>query len=128
MEIYFDNSATTQVSDAAISAVTDAMKRTYGNPSSMHYKGVEAERVLNAAREVIAKSLHASEKEIFFTSGGTESNNWALAGGAAAHRRRGNHIITTAIEHPSVHEPLKRLAGEGFEITYLPVMPREGSA
>ena len=101
-EIYFDNSATTRCSREVCDAVMDAMRENYGNPSSRHLKGVEAERILRQAREEIASTLRCSEKEIFFTSGGTESDNWAVIGGASANKRSGMHLITTAVEHPAV--------------------------
>lgn len=121
MEAYLDNSATTPVSECAAHAVMQAMTREYGNPSSKHRKGVEAERLVREAREKIAATMHVSPDEIFFTSGGTESNNWALIGAARANRRAGNHIITTAVEHAAVLQPLSCLEEEGFEVTHLPV-------
>lgn len=124
MECYFDNSATTRVSENAIKTVTKVMAEDFGNPSSKHTKGVQSEAYLNDAREVLAKLLKVKEKEIIFTSGGTESNNMALIGTALANERAGRHIITTSIEHPSVLEPLRSLAErkvDPFEITYLPV-------
>ena len=120
-EVYFDNSATTQCSRLVVDTVTDAMTGTYGNPSSQHLKGVEAERIVRGAREKIAKSIRAGEKEIFFTSGGTESDNWALIGGAAAMQRYGTHLITTSIEHPAVLQTMQQLESRGFTVTYLPV-------
>ncbi len=121
MEAYLDNSATTQVSEAVGRVVLRAMTEEFGNPSSRHIKGVEAERLMKDAREKIAKTLRVEADEIYFTSGGTESNNWALAGAAFANRRSGNHIITTAVEHASVLQPLSMLADEGFRITHLKV-------
>ena len=121
MEIYFDNSATTVCTDEVRDAVLEAMKETYGNPSSRHLKGVEAERIMKASVKTIAATLHASEKEIFFTSGGTESDNWALIGAAMANRRAGTHLITTAIEHEAVQEPMRYLQEQGFSVTWLPV-------
>ena len=116
-----DNSATTRVSDEVVDIMTKVMKEDYGNPSSKHMKGVESERYLKDARERIAGILKCSEKDILFTSGGTESNNMALIGTAMANKRAGMHVITTAIEHASVLEPIKFLEKEGFEITYLTV-------
>lgn len=121
MEAYLDNSATTRCLESVRDVVVKTMMEDYGNPSSRHTKGVEAERYLREARETIAATMKVSEKEIFFTSGGTEANNWALIGGAMANRRAGNHVITTAIEHAAVIQPLLYLQEQGFEITYLPV-------
>ena len=121
MEIYLDNSATTRCSERVRDVVVSAMTEEYGNPSSQHLKGVEAERLLKHARETVAKTLHCREKEIFFTSGGTESNNWALIGAAMAGRRSGMHLITTAVEHASVLRPMRYLEEQGFRVTYLPV-------
>ena len=121
MESYLDNSATTRVDARVIELMTTVMAEDFGNPSSKHMKGVESEKYLRQAREIIAGILKVNEKEILFTSGGTESNNMALIGSAMANRRAGMHIITTAIEHASVLEPLKFLENEGFEITYLTV-------
>ncbi len=121
MEAYLDNSATTKASEAVKDIVVKTMTADYGNPSSMHQKGVDAERYVREARERIAKTLKVDDREIFFTSGGTESNNWALIGGALANRRAGNHIITTAVEHAAVLQPLTFLQEMGFRITFLPV-------
>ncbi len=124
MECYFDNSATTRVGENVIKTVTKVMTEDFGNPSSKHAKGVQSEVYLKDARQVLAKILKVKEKEILFTSGGTESNNMALIGTALANERAGRHIITTSIEHPSVLEPLRSLAErrvDPFEITYLPV-------
>lgn len=121
MEAYLDNSATTRCSDRAFALMQKVLLEDYGNPSSLHMKGVEAERYVKAAREKIAKTLKVTEKEIIFTSGGTESNNLAILGTAFANRRAGNRIITTAVEHASVANPMKFLEEEGFEVIYLPV-------
>lgn len=121
MEIYLDNSATTKCTPQVIEAVVRAMGEDYGNPSSQHLKGVEAERTLRSAREQIAATLKCKESEVFFTSGGTESDNWALIGGAMANRRAGNHLITTSVEHEAVLQTMKYLEGQGFRVTYLPV-------
>ena len=102
MEAYLDNSATTRCSKAAAEAMVKLLTVDYGNPSSLHMKGIEAENYINDAKKKIAKTLKVLEKEIFFTSGGTESNNWALIGSAFANKRAGKHIITTSIEHASV--------------------------
>ena len=120
-EVYLDNAATTAVCPAAREAVLSVLTDNYGNPSSLHRKGSDAEKVLREARETAAAGLHVKEKEIFFTSGGTESNNWAILGGARAKIRQGKHVITSAIEHPSVSESFRRLEQEGFELTVLPV-------
>ena len=101
--------------------MTKIMCEDYGNPSSMHLKGVEGEKYIRQAKEVIAKNLKVNEKEIFFTSGGTESDNLALIGCAMANRRRGNHLITTMIEHPAVLQTMQYLENLGFRVTYLPV-------
>lgn len=124
MEAYLDNSATTFVFDSVRDVMVRTMTADFGNPSSLHRKGVEAERYVKTARETIARQLKAEEKEIVFTSGGTESNNMALLGAAFANRRSGNHIITTGIEHASVANPVKFLAEQGFRVTYLPVDER----
>jgi cysteine desulfurase len=120
-EIYFDNSSTTVVSPEAARIVMKVMTEDYGNPSSMHLKGVAAEKYVREARVKIAKTLRAKENEIYFTSGGSESNNWALIGGALANRRAGNTILTSAFEHPAVSEPLKFLESQGFHIERIPV-------
>ena len=121
MEIYFDNSATTKCYDCVREIVVKTLTEDFGNPSSMHQKGVEGEKYLKEAAAIIAKVLKVNEKEIYFTSGGTESNNWSLIGGAMANKRAGNHIITTAIEHPAVSEPVRFLEEQGFRVTRLGV-------
>ena len=121
MEVYLDNSATTRSYDSVRELVGKVMCEDYGNPSSMHRKGMEAERYVREARENIARTLKVQDKEIIFTSGGTESNNMALIGGAMANKRAGNHIITTRIEHASVYNPLAFLESQGFSVTYLDV-------
>ncbi len=121
MEAYLDNSATTRCSDRACQVMVDLLTKDYGNPSSLHMKGIEAERFVETAKKKIAKTLRVSEKEIIFTSGGTESNNLAIIGAAMANRRAGNHIITTSIEHASVENPMEFLKEQGFDITYLSV-------
>ncbi|KAB0576981.1 cysteine desulfurase [Fusobacterium naviforme] len=123
-EIYFDNSATTRVSERVMELVVRTMREDYGNPSAKHSMGVRAERYVREAAERIARTLKVSAKEILFTSGGTESDNMALIGCALANQRAGRHIITTAIEHPAVYEPLLFLEGLGFEVTVLPVDER----
>lgn len=121
MEIYLDNSATTMVRPEVAKLMYEIMTKDYGNPSSMHIKGAQAERYLREAKEIFAGILKVSEKEIFFTSGGTEGDNMAIIGAALAGRRRGKHIITTVIEHPAVLESCAFLEKNGFEVTYLPV-------
>lgn len=121
MEIYFDNSATTRCCPEAAAAVMEALTGAYGNPSSMHHKGIEAERLLKNAASVLAGTLKVNEKNIIFTSGGTESDNLALFGAAQARCRAGRHIITSAVEHEAVLAPLRRLEKQGFELTVLPV-------
>lgn len=121
MEAYFDNAATTKVFDSVKDIVIKTMTEDYGNPSAKHRKGMEAENYIKEARSIIAKSMKVQEKEIIFTSGGSESNNMALIGTAQAYRRSGNHIISSSIEHASVYNPLGYLQEQGFEITYLPV-------
>lgn len=122
MEVYLDNSATTRAYPEVGELVYKVMCRDYGNPSSMHRKGVEAEHYVKDAKETIAKSLKVNAKEIFFTSGGTESDNLALIGVARANKRRGNHLITSSIEHPAILNTMRHLEEEeGFRVTYLPV-------
>lgn len=121
MEAYLDNAATTRVFDSVKDVMIEALVNDYGNTSSLHKKGIDAEKHVKNAKEVIAKSLKVDAKEILFTSGGTESNNLALIGTALANKRSGNHIITTRIEHASVHSPLLHLEENGFLVTYVPV-------
>ena len=120
-EIYLDNAATTRACEEAVAAMEKVLREDYGNPSSLHGKGIQAEQYLKEARKTIAKSVKCQEKEIIFTSGGTESNNLALFGGAYAKARRGKHIISTSIEHASVYNPLIFLEKQGYEVTYLSV-------
>ena len=121
MEAYFDNAATTRVYDSVCQVMMEAMQRDFGNPSSLHMKGVDAEHYIKDAKQTIAKVLKVEEKELIFTSGGTESNNMALIGAAYANQRAGKHLITTNIEHASVYNPMFYLESQGFEVTYLPV-------
>lgn len=121
MEVYLDNSATTACFRTVAELMLKLMCEDYGNPSSMHIKGMQAEQYLRYARNVIAKNLKVNEKEIFFTSGGTESDNLAIIGAAMAGHRAGNHLITTNVEHPAVLQPMKFLESQGFQVTYLPV-------
>lgn len=120
-EVYLDNSATTQAYDSVGDLVRKVMCEDYGNPSSMHAKGVTAEHYIKEAKETLAKLMKVQDKEIFFTSGGTESDNLALMGVARANRRRGNHLITSAIEHPAVINTMRHLEEEGYRVTFLPV-------
>ena len=121
MEIYLDNSATTRAFDEVAEIVKHTMCVDYGNPSSMHQKGVEAERYVKESKEIIARTLKVQEKEIFYTSGGTESDNWALMGAASANSRAGRHLITTKVEHPAILQTMEYLASIGYEVTYLTV-------
>lgn len=121
MEVYLDNSATTRVFPQVAELMTKIMCEDYGNPSSLHKKGVEAEQYLREARETLARIMKVSEKEILFTSGGTESDNMALRGCVKANSRRGNHIITTQVEHPAILNTAAYLESEGYRVTYLPV-------
>lgn len=121
MEAYLDNSATTSCSKAATEKMVELLTQDYGNPSSMHMKGVIAEKYITEAKKKIAKTLKVDEKELIFTSGGTESNNLAIIGSALANKRAGMHVITTSIEHASVTNPFIWLSENGFEVTYLGV-------
>ncbi len=121
MIAYLDNSATTPVLDSVKDIVVKTMISDYGNPSSMHGKGLDAERYIKEARAILAKILKAEENEIVFTSGGTEANNLALIGAAMANRRAGKHLITSSIEHASVRNVMNYLEEEGFSVTFLPV-------
>ncbi len=121
MEAYLDNSATTRALDCVADVVVKTMTEEFGNPSSRHQKGVEAEKYLRDARETVAKTLKVQERDIYFTSGGTEADNWALIGAALANRRAGNHLITTSVEHAAVLQTMQYLEEQGFRVTYLPV-------
>ena len=121
MEAYFDNSATTRCYPQVAQIVVKTMTEDFGNPSAMHQKGVEAEKYIRDTKEILARILKVKEKEIFFTSGGTESNNLALFGAAQANARSGKHVITTAVEHAAVGQPMERLAQMGYVVTVLPV-------
>lgn len=121
MVIYLDNSATTRPHPQVVETVRRAMESYYGNPSSLHHKGVEAESVLKQARAVAAQYLGCKPGEIIFTSGGTESNNTAIKGVAFQYQSRGKHIITSQVEHPAVYDVCKQMEGLGFLVTYLPV-------
>ena len=117
--IYLDNSATTQPSRACVDAMTELLTAAWGNPSSVHQLGIEAEKSLKTARKQVAQALGAEPERVFFTSGGTEADNWAISGAAERLGKRGRHIITTAVEHHAVLHPMQRLEARGFEVTYL---------
>lgn len=121
MEVYLDNSATTRVFQDVAELMKKLMCEDYGNPSSLHRKGVQAENHMRYAKETLANILKVNEKELFFTSGGTESDNLALIGCALANQRSGKHLITTQIEHPAVLQTMRYLESLGFRVTYLPV-------
>ena len=121
MEIYLDNSATTRCFPEVADLIHQILCEDYGNPSSMHHKGVEAESYVRDAKETLAKILKVNEKEILFTSGGTESDNIAIMGVAMANHRAGRHMITTSVEHPAILQTMKYMESQGFEVTYLDV-------
>lgn len=121
MEVYLDNSATTRVFPEVAELMTKIMCQDYGNSSSLHMKGVQAELYVREAKEILAHILKVKEKEIFFTSGGTEADNMAIIGCATANHRRGNHLITTQIEHPAVMQTMRYLENMGYRVTYLRV-------
>ena len=121
MEAYLDNSATTRCYESVAELVRKTMLEDYGNPSSMHRKGVEAEPACPRGAGEDCEDLKSGAEEIYFTSGGTESDNWALIGTALANQRKGRHLITTAIEHPAVSAPASFLEEQGFEVTRLGV-------
>lgn len=121
MEVYLDNSATTRCFQDSAELMVKILTESFGNPSSMHQKGVDAEKYITWAKQIISRELKVTEKEIYFTSGGTESNNLSILGVAMANNRRGKHLITTKIEHPSVKNPMLFLEKQGFEITWLSV-------
>lgn len=121
MFVYLDNSATTKPYDQVVDEMTKVLREDFGNPSSLHTLGIAAEKYVRGARKTFAQSIGATEEEVFFTSCGTESDNTALMGVAQARRRSGNKIITTAVEHPAILEPAKRLESMGFEVEYIGV-------
>ncbi|MEF9917006.1 MAG: cysteine desulfurase family protein [Lachnospiraceae bacterium] len=121
MEVYLDNSATTKCYEKVGDVVGQVMCKDYGNPSSMHKKGIEAEGYIKEARAIISKVLKVQDKELIFTGGGTESDNLAIIGSARANYRSGKHLITSSIEHPAILNTMKYLEEEGFRVTYLPV-------
>lgn len=119
--IYFDNSATTKIDDSVLDTFVQVNKEYYGNPSSLHKLGNLSSQLLNQSRKQIANMLNVSDEEIYFTSGGTEGDNWAIKGTAIEKIRYGKHIITTTVEHPAVLETMKQLEDLGWQVTYLPV-------
>ncbi|HHU70538.1 MAG TPA: cysteine desulfurase [Clostridiales bacterium] len=121
MEVYLDNSATTMVTEGVRDKMIKVLEEDFGNPSSMHMLGVRAENYIKDGAKEFAHILKVDPKEIVFTSGGTESNNLAIIGSVMANKRRGNHIITSKIEHPSVHEPFAYLEDNGFDVSYVSV-------
>ena len=121
MTAYLDNAATTVVSDEVLKKIKTVYLDDFGNPSSRHHMGVEAEKYIKESKGAIAKILKCEESEIVFTSGGTESNNLALIGTALANKRNGNHIITTKMEHASVYNPVLFLQNMGFDVTFIDV-------
>ena len=120
-EVYLDNAATTRVDERIVKLMTEVMLDAYGNPSSVHRVGRKAKVYLDKAREQVAALLNAQKDEIYFTSGGTESDNMALRGVAYAKRAKGKHIITTQVEHHAILHACEQLEKEGFSVTYLPV-------
>ena len=117
--IYLDNSATTQPSKVCVDTMTELLTCAWGNPSSVHALGIDAEKRLKATRAQVAQALGAEPERVFFTSGGTEADNWAISGAAERLGKRGRHIVTTAVEHHAVLHPMQRLEARGFEVTYL---------
>ena len=119
--IYLDNAATTRPCAEAVAAVNDALTARWGNPSAVHRLGIEAARLLRAARQDVAEAMGAETERVFFTSGGTEADNWAIFSAAERLGKRGRHIVTTAVEHHAVLHPMQKLEQQGFSVTYLPV-------
>ncbi|GAB6087017.1 cysteine desulfurase family protein [Alkaliphilus crotonatoxidans] len=124
MEVYLDNAATTKPRKSVVQAVVYGMEELYGNPSSLHGKGVMVEKHIKQIRKNIARFLGCQDQTLYFTSGGTESNNMAIRGAAEAYGRRGRHLITSKIEHPSVLNTMEDLAAKGYEVTYIDVDKR----
>ena len=120
-EIYMDSTATTPVSNEVLNAMLPAFTEQYGNNSSLHAVGRKSATLVENARDIIADAINCAPREIYFTSGGTEADNWAIRGIAHANLRKGNHIITTKIEHHAILEACHQLEREGFEVTYLDV-------
>ena len=121
MQVYFDNSATTKPCEKAVKAMINSLEELWGNPSSLHYEGVKAEKVLECARASVAKTLGCESGEILFTSGGTESNNLAIFGAVEKMKRLGKRIVSSTVEHPSVNEALNKLENEGFQVVRVPL-------
>lgn len=119
--IYLDNAATTRALDSVAEKMAHMMCECYGNPASMSKMGLDVEKEIRGAAQIFANGLHCKEEEIFFTSGGTEGDNWAIYGTAKGYKRHGKHLITTEIEHPAVKNPMKQLEEDGYEVTYLGV-------
>ena len=119
MEIYLDNAATTKPCPAAVAAVMEALTENWGNPSAVHQLGLQAEKAVKQARQQVAAVLGCSPDQLFFTSGGTEGDNFAVFSVAQRYHKRGRHIITTAVEHHAVLRPIQALEAQGFEVTYL---------
>lgn len=119
MEIYLDNAATTKPCQAAVQAITEALTENWGNPSAVHQLGLRAEKAVKHAREQVAHTLGCSPEQLFFTSGGTEGDNFAVFSVAQKYHKRGRHIITTAVEHHAVLRPIQALEAQGFSVTYL---------
>ena len=119
MEIYLDNAATTKPCPAAVAAVMEALTENWGNPSAVHQLGLRAEKAVKQARQQVAAVLGCSPDQLFFTSGGTEGDNFAVFSVAQRYHKRGRHIITTAVEHHAVLRPIQALEAQGFEVTYL---------
>lgn len=117
--IYFDNAATTRPCEAAVAAITETLVAGWGNPSAIHRQGIAAARLLRQSRQAVAEALGAETERVFFTSGGTEADNWAVFSAAERLGKRGRHIVTTAVEHHAVLHPMQRLEMQGFEVTYL---------
>ena len=119
--IYLDNAATTAVSPEVLEAMLPYFTECFGNPSSIHSTGRDARRAIDAARKQVAAAINCQPNEVYFTAGGSESDNWAIKGAALARKNKGNHIITTSIEHHAVLHTCQWLEKQGFEVTYLPV-------
>ncbi len=126
MQVYFDNSATTKPCEKAVKAMINSLEELWGNPSSLHYEGVKAEKALESARASVAKALGCESGEIFFTSGGTESNNLAIFGTVEKMKRLGKRIVSSTVEHPSVNEALNKLENEGFQVVRVPLNKDRG--